>query len=370
MQDANKVTSDNALIKIATGLSILDYPVRDIPPILELGMRDLQVLNINRFAKALPPSRFELFELFETPLKKWWPGELPTSDGEESLLFMGQPTTFCMDWALERNGFFLQLAEIDEQVMAKFVDICRANPISFQNLYVSTRKFLIEHPVVSQAELTRLISLNQVHSSMQSAYEEIPSECERDGYYYLCDYCGDALLWQDGNCHCRNWGVCEKQGRYSLHSKLKISPSIRRVKRGILAYIVVPGLPELDLVKQIQQLGLDVELWPNVDYVDIHINLPGDVIWGLDVKATRSPRLLGEKEAKKENSLLNSGYYSENSGKAFYVIPDIYYDRSFLDQFCKGAKTKTGILKKRGIDLISTSKFLEVLKDRLNHATN
>lgn len=370
MQETCKVTSDNALIKIATGLSILDYPVRDIPPILELGMRDLQVLNISRFAKALPPSRYELFELFETPLKKWWPGELPTSDGEESLLFMGQPTSFCMDWALERNSFFLQLAEIDEQVMAKFVDICRANPVSFQKLYVSTRKFLIEHPIVSQAELTRLISLNQVHSSMQSAYEEIPSECDRNGYFYHCDHCEDVLLWQNDNCHCRNWGVCEKLGKYNLQSKLKASPSIRRVKRGILAYVVVPGLPELALLKQVQQLGLDTELWPNVDYVDIHIRLPGEESWGLDVKATRSPRLLGEKEAKKEYSLLNSGYYLESRGKAFYVIPDIYYDRSFPEQFCRGAKTKPGVLKKRGVDVVSSSEFLEVLKDRLNHATN
>ncbi len=370
MQEVYKVTSDNALIKIATGLSILDFPVRDIPPILELGLRDLQVLNINKFAKALPPSRFELFEIFETPLKTWWPGELPTNNGEESLLFMGQPTTFCMDWALERNSHFLQLAEIDEQVMAKFVEICRANPISFQKLYVSTRTFLIEHPVVSQAELTRLISINEVHSSMQAAYEEIPSECDRDGYFYLCDYCGDVLLWQDGNCHCRNWGVCEKQGSYSLQSKLKASHSTRRVKRGILAYVVVPGLPELELLKQVQQLGLETELWPNVDYVDIHINLPRDESWGLDVKATRSPRLLGEKEARKEYSLLNSGYYLENLGKAFYVIPDIYYDRSFLDQFCKGAKTKPGMLKKKGISLVSSSKFLEILKDRLQHATN
>ena len=114
MNEQTKINPDNVLKKLATGISLLEIPVREIPPILDLGLRELQALYICNLGRSLPPSRFDIFELFEQPLKKWWPSELSVSECKESLMFLGQPTSFCMDWALERDHLSAQLSEIDE----------------------------------------------------------------------------------------------------------------------------------------------------------------------------------------------------------------------------------------------------------------
>lgn len=369
MGEQTKINADNVLKKLATGISLLEMPVRKIPTILDLGLRELQALYICNLGRSLPPSRFETFELFEQPLNKWWPSELSASEGQESLMFLGQPTPFCMDWALERGNLSTQLAEIDESVMGKFVELCRTSPASFQSNYVATRRFLIENPVISQREIVHQISLSQIHGSVQGAYEEVPSNCIHDGFFFFCDYCKDVLLWQDNQAFCRSWSVCEKQGHYTLHHRIKASPDIRRVKRGIMAYVVVPGLPELELLASIHEIGIQVTLWPGIDLYDLLVILPDQTKWGIDVKATRSARALGEREAEK-GFIPNRELSEVKWDRAFYVIPDIYYDQTFFDQFCRGAKIKPRELAKRRIELVSMKMFSRILKGEIADAQN
>ena len=367
MGEQTKINPDDVLIKIATGISLLEMPVRGIPSILDLGLRELQALYICSLGKSLPPSRFDIFELFEHPLNKWWPSELSTNEGQESLMFLGQPTPFCMDWALERGNLSTQLAEIDESVMGKFVELCRTSPVSFQPIYTATRRFLIENPVISQREIAHQISLSQIHSSVQGAYEEVPSDCIHDGFFFFCDHCKDVLLWQDNQAFCRSWSVCEKQGHYTLDHRIKASPDLRRVKRGIMAYVVVPGLPELELFANIHEIGIQATMWPGIDLYDLMVTLPDKTKWGIDVKATRSARALGEREAEK-GFIPHRELLEVKWDRAFYVIPDIYYDQTFHGQFCSGARIKPRELAKRRIELVSMKMFLRILKGKVTDA--
>lgn len=369
MNNSYQINADDTLKKLATGISLLQLPVRQIPDILELGVRELQALYLCNLKLSLPSSRYDLFKVFEKPISEWWPLELPTADPYDRLLFMGQPTPFCMDWALERGSLSKQLAEIDEQVMARFVEICRMSPISFQSIYVATRKFLIENPIVFQKDLTHQIAINHVHDIIQGAYEVVPTECIHDGFCYICDHCKDALIWHNDQAYCRNWSVCEKLGGYTFQTKIKAKPDIRRVKRGIMAYITLPGLPEIELSQRIKELGFASVLWPGIDEYDLLISLPGEENWAVDVKATRSPKALGEREVSK-GFIPNRGLPGLEWDRAFYVIPDIYYDSSFLDQFRKGARINSRDLAKRKIELMSMKVFLRTLEGKIKNAAN
>ena len=214
-----------------------------------------------------------------------------------------------------------------------------------------------------------MISLNQIHSSVQGAYEEVPSECNHDGSFFFCDFCKDVLLWQDNQAFCRSWSVCEKQGRYTLRHRVKASPDIRRVKRGIMAYVVIPGLPELELLGSIQEMGVQATLWPGIDLYDLLIILPDEAKWGVDVKATRSARALGEREVEK-GFIPNRELSEVKWDRAFYVIPDIYYGQTFLHQFCMGAKIKPRELAKQKIELVSVEMFIQIVRGKIADAQN
>ncbi len=357
MPQNNHPKADEVMTKICTGLSTMLYPIKGMPLILELGIRELQALYILHFQESLPCGHDSLFKLFERPLQEWWPGDTPNFV-TGTLVAFGQPTQLCMDFALaERFGLAQQLAEVDEQIMADILLDCRRDTKSLQKQYIASRQFLIENPTVKEAKLMSMCVSGKLHHKVQQAYEMLPSECILEGYVYFCHHCGDALAWQESNSFCRNWVVCQRKGKYRRKNRAK-ADGLLRVKRGIMAYVTIPGQPELALFRKLKQMGVEVDLWPGIDHYDLRLQFSDGAVWAIDVKTSKAPTVLGRKE--RENGLFPN--YDDpflRWNQAFYVIPTPYYDKFFSQRFTDGAGTSFHALATQNIYLVPMSKMVK-----------
>lgn len=359
------IEPDHILARIATGLSFLKRPATELPQILELGIRDLQARNLLYGEKPLPVSRFELLSEFESPIKQWWPGSLPNCSENDVLLRFGEPSTFCMEWAYSLRGVNAQVNEIDESTMKKILDICRSDRSSYYTLYLNSRRFMIENPVVSLKEIIEQVSRSNILNEVQDAYEPIPAECIENKKVFLCHHCRDALLLKDGHLYCRNWVICEKHGDFSKVQSIEFTPDLKRLKRGMKAYVCLPGLPEIELNNKLSKMKLVTKLWPGVDEYDLQIVLPDGRVWAVDVKASKSPWILGRREAEK-GFIQNFALQDLRWDRAFYVIEDEFFLPNYEKLFWEGAMS-TGTRKSR-VNLLSMKQFLRLIKREVNHA--
>lgn len=361
------IDPDHVLSRIATGLSFLKRPATEFPDILELGFRDLQALNLLHRGQSLPPSRFDLLAKIESPIQQWWPGEMPNCEKNDTLLRFGEPSPFCMEWAYSLRGINAQIDEIDESVMKKIVDICRSDRSGYDTLYVNSRRFMIEKPVVRLKEIVEQVSKGDILNEVQGAYEPVPTECIENGKVYLCHHCRDALILRDGHLYCRNWAICEIHGDFTKKNCVDFSPDLRRLKRGMKAYVCIPGLSEIDLAKKLTRQNLKIKLWPGIDEYDLRVSLPNNKAWAVDVKASKSPWMLGRRESEK-------GFFQYYNSpdlqwdRAFYVIEDDYYSPSYEKLFWEGAKSSGGIRRKNSPTICSMKQFMRLIKSEVLNA--
>lgn len=334
-----KYDDTEILSLLATGVSLLSNPApARLPQSLELGLQYLQALAWERTSQPLTAD-WLWWEKFEYPIGDWWPGglqSLPVSaaGSKEGLLRFTQPTPLCQEWAIQkRYSLQDQLAEIDEKVMYEIWRECRVAEL--QDLYVSTRRYLIENPVVREDELVSEIALGRLHGLANKAYGPLPPSCIKNGMVYLCPHCGDAQRWSEDGATCRNWAICQTLPAHEPIPRPAIN--LLRCKPGIFSYVVSPGLPELELYKKLNALGLDVQLWPGVDAFDLLVTLPDPqahlLRWAIDVKQFREGYTLGRSEQSKEFIPCPPELEWD---RAWYVIPHFYVD-SYPELFCRGA---------------------------------
>jgi hypothetical protein len=353
------IDPDDALAKVATGLSLLRRPSTGFSDILELGIRDLQASSLIYDNKSLPASRFDLLSRMETPIQEWWPGPLPNCESDGVLLRFGEATTFCMEWAYSLRDVNAQMNEIDEHIMKKIIDICRSDRSGYYALYVNSRKFIIERPVVRLKEIIDQVSKGNILSEVQNAYEPIPAECIENGSVFLCHHCHDAMIIKDDHLYCRNWIICERHGNFSKKQVIKFATDLRRLRRGMKAYICIPGLPEIELNSKLMKLKLETSLWPGIDEYDLRLRLPSGKVWAVDVKATKSPWLLGKNEAEK-GFIQQFNLPSLHWDRAFYVIANEFFSPQYKKLFWDGARSAGSTNCK--ISLLSARQFLHTVK--------
>ena len=253
---AKTLDPDATLAKICTGLSLISSPLRQVPEILDLGIRELQAIYIQQRGESLPAGIDKVFQLFESPLNEWWPKAIPY--GDSPLIIYGEPSSLCMDYAVQnRLQLERQIDEIEELVMLDILRDSRVDPI-YQHQYVMTRRHIISNPVVSEEQMMKLVVSGKLNSKIRRAYEPIPSNSIRDGYCYICEYCGDVLLWHQNSPICRNWKECQRKGKYAHKKKLPVK-NLLRVKRGILFFVTLPGKYELELQQKLKEVSIDSE---------------------------------------------------------------------------------------------------------------
>ncbi|MDJ0648293.1 MAG: hypothetical protein QNJ60_06250 [Xenococcaceae cyanobacterium MO_188.B19] len=204
--------------------------------------------------------------------------------------------------------------------------------------YTIFRRFIAENPFPSELDLALLRSQNpeieRVKEFLGEAYQDAPPQSDA---MPLCKTCGGYL-----DCAAREIeGCCE--------------PLDRRVEKVPIPDTVIclirPSLIELRLNKKFEEMGLEVELWPNLDQADLKITFPNQEVWAIDAKdwgsATKLARELNQ------DTIPNIG-----QSKSFFVVPDYRFNK--LKYQAIFASKYTG-----KIPLISESEIIKRVKRNL-----
>ena len=188
-----------------------------------------------------------------------------------------------------------------------------------QSEYVAIRKFLIEHPVISEAEFREMkfqyYDNSDVIDALEIAYEKIPKNTFR------CPNC-EWTMYIDGKqqfCSSRSCG----EPKFTKDDLTYIPHGHLRLKRGVMRYICTPGKLELEIKSYAEEkLGLDTQLWPEKDQYDIGITFPNGCYWAIDAKTHKNPYSL--RIAISNDRKLHQAKYDQ----AFYVIPNKLLDEN------------------------------------------
>ncbi|MFE2040857.1 hypothetical protein ACFXAZ_07965 [Streptomyces sp. NPDC059477] len=191
-----------------------------------------------------------------------------------------------------------------------------------QEGYVASRRFLIEHPAGPLSELRDLISKTGVRLPPRG-YTDIPADhlhrsSGGETWWWPCAICRWPMGVSGTTVRCRyspHAAVYQLTGGRTASSR----PSLSRVDEGrprlatpvarpaddsrclefgVWRFVVVPGVSELRVKRSLEELGATVELWPQLDSYDLHVQA-GDKKCQIDVKEYRSPhRLIADLRAK------------------------------------------------------------------------
>ncbi|MFD0692422.1 restriction endonuclease-related protein [Actinomadura fibrosa] len=182
-----------------------------------------------------------------------------------------------------------------------------------QRLYETSRKFLIEHPAGRLQELQ--IGVSETGARMMpGGYRPIPESSlyrtRDDGaWWWPCPDCRWPMAVTRDQVQCRYrphstvFRAAERRGAKSPElTRVDEGPAVKTpvalsavgsgcVGQGVWRFIVVPGASELRIAAQLERLGADVEMWPELDAYDLHVTI-GGTEFRLDVKEYRSPHRL------------------------------------------------------------------------------
>jgi hypothetical protein len=252
------------------------------------------------------------------PLKQWPISfRIPTPHLEKVLLDKDdEPTDFCREYAYEGDAEM----EACQHLMVEVLNQVKLN--RFQSAYVTLRRYLIEHPVVTEEELHHLSyhpELALLGEQLLRLYEQVPTTAVDQKTVLTCGFCGWTLVRINGRLRCGDDRCRVLTANFTQGTEEREEPveKLQRVRRAIRRYVVAPGKYELSAMKQLNSIGLPAELWPNYDQYDLRIRVADDLVWAVDVKDWGFPHLLA-KHLKPFEYRANAHW-----DRAFYVIPDI-----------------------------------------------
>ncbi len=317
--------ADTILPLLASGLTYLTADVANGKP-LQAPFSQAWQRGLNMFvAECLlrdvefPTYLQEALAWCRRPLKGWPVRfRLPLQTLEEALLDEeDQPTALCREYAL------LKCDAEQEACQQKMVEVLgEAQRHRVPDAYVAFRRFLIEHPVVTDEELMKFsfdACISPLGGHLTDLYERVPSLLAEQERVLLCGFCGWTLQRVQGRLRCGDDRCRVLTGDFIEHPVQERSEPpehLQRVRRAIRRYVVAPGIYEVNTMKRLKTLGLTVDLWPGYDAYDLRIAFPNGTVWAVDVKDWRFPYLL----APRLTSLDRHGNLVWN--RAFYAIPD------------------------------------------------
>ncbi len=266
--------------RVAKGMPIdSQYPVP-----LQIGLNRLNVIRY-RHSLHLVRSIPDLLSWCRRPLRDW-PLDIALAhlDPDETLLDNQFPTSVCESLACATSDVEADLSE--RRFISSVFNTCQA--ANSPGTYVTFRRLLIEHPVLTEFE----------------------------------------LLW---------------------------------LKRGLRRFVTLPGLAEIRLERRLLKLKLKVELWPEFDSYDLHIEFPDGKAWAVDVKDWANPFLLALRVKNIPlNPPLEMGYFvfpDERSRQSDYV-------RAFRNT-CNSRKSSGKVVISGRIQAKFERHFLADVKKRL-----
>ncbi|WP_107669983.1 hypothetical protein [Cyanothece sp. BG0011] len=316
------------------------YLVNDYQPFpqpLYEAFEQLSIKWILRDEKMRHPSILNMVEAARHSVEAVEPDFCQWVDFPDEPLIedMIQPSEECEDFA---SDYSLSL-EIDnnQSYILRLMDEIKKYDLPLQT-YTIFRRFIAENPFPSEFDQALLLDkhpeIERVKDLLEEAYQPAPPQSHDMG---LCKKCGGYL-----DCAAREINECCEP----LEQKVDKSPIIDTVY-----CLIRPSLIELRLAKIIKEMGLEVELWPELDKADLKITFPDGKIWAIDAKDWGSATRLARK--------LNQDKIPDiGQSQSFFVVPD-YRLKKLQDQAIFKSKYQGNI------EVISESELIKRIKKEL-----
>lgn len=293
---------------------------------------------------GLPDAGAEIHELLAActkPLEDWLPIPEVASGGLSTTTLIEPEEGIPTPEAEELAGSFSGLtAGLEEQIFARFKEILNGSPKEAANdYYTRIREFVVRHPLTSTAQLQSLLTselpVRLVVLITQEFYEAVPRAWSIGGAVQVCRYCGNAMRRGKASLICRSAACAASRPPETATEASRIEVSERlRTARGISQYWVDPGIDEIRLYDELTALGIEAQLYPHSDRVDISIDT---LNVGIDLKSYASPETLGQHFKR---SLGGLAHYEHR----WIVIPDWrqHATPSYLDRL-RSATERTDV---------------------------
>lgn len=212
--------------------------------------------------------------------------------------------------------------KLDDLRFNKFRDRCfelsETDMPSAEELYRITRKFIIENPIIEEAEKLQYIFMD-TKTKIPYSYRKLALEYIRDSYEILkiskdvrvCNVCG-YVNNLDGKVVIHR--LCNPK-----YSDKTLLPGALILKPEIFNAITNPGRFEIQVYNALINAGYDSTLFPEIERNgDIIVNICSDALY-LDMKAyNHADDLYGELVNEQGN--LKGKYRSR-----WIIVPDLYY---------------------------------------------
>jgi len=311
--------------------------------------------NVTDGQDRWPTDFAALSAVAQKPLFDWIADLSWDPDGQftaATLIDGGEITPTCIDLATPGRDPEVELIENAGYTLLK--GICRERRDG-QAIYVAFRRAAIENPVLSSWTTTiindsRLASLARLDEIIYAFYQPVPESMAIEGSLPICSVSG-TILRRDGSgfhTECRDPDAI-RLARAGEYRKIKWRAGTMQLRRPFRLYWCLPGRSELELAGKLTAAGWAVELWPNLDHVDITAASPdGQHRIAVDVKEYLSPENLAARfEGFKE-------YAADH--ECFLVVPDYMpdvstgYERRF--EAVRASHAKTAVTLRTVSDLL------------------
>ncbi|MEU3465252.1 hypothetical protein ABZ721_35615 [Streptomyces sp. NPDC006733] len=212
----------------------------------------------------------------------------------ERLLIGGEPSEFCLEWAVTARDV---VSEVHESVLVKHVKDTAAL-LGRPELYARWRLFVTDHAVLGPDEFlaakNAVLDVPQWATWLEESYGAVTAEAAAGGRVAVCGGCGQWIAPQaDGRVRCKVWRCVQ---RHDLPEPARVeAQGARRLEPELVRFVALPGRPEVDLARRLAARGARVVLYPKLDALDLVAVWPGGHSVGVDVKDWHSPYLLARR---------------------------------------------------------------------------
>lgn len=355
-------TAHDMLICFAVGLVDLQAQVDDVgfaqapyPPMLQRGFDVASALNLLT-ATHYPITLAHLLAVAATPVFDWCPDlEGPAADAFFAAVLMenNEVTRECLGVA--------ELARQDPELVfyQTLIECCEEQDDGGQVLYEQWRRTVVERPVAEgYTELLArhpifLANLDVAQRLIDTFYIRLSPIHAVSGKINLCPLSGTRLrrVGQKWMTELRD-PVAQRYLEAHGPKTMDFTPDVLEVRRPARLFWTLPGWHEIAIAKEARNLGWEVDLWPNLDTVDLVLRKRGrSDRYAIDVKDHLSPIGLA-RSFKRFN-----GYKSHTR---LVVIPD-YLERLSPD-YRKHFTRWRNAEGKSNADISLVSDLLENLK--------
>ncbi|WND32796.1 hypothetical protein RI578_42620 (plasmid) [Streptomyces sp. BB1-1-1] len=212
----------------------------------------------------------------------------------ERLLIGGEPSEFCLEWAVAAKDV---VSEVHESALVKHIKDTAAL-LGRPELYARWRLFVTSHAVLGPdaflAAKNAVLDVPQWATWMEESYGPVPVELAVSGRVAVCGGCEQWIVPRaDGLVRCRVWRCGQ---RHDLPGPVWVeAEGARRLEPELVRFVALPGHPELDLAQRLAARGARVVLYPKLDSLDLVALWPDGYSVGVDVKDWHSPYLLARR---------------------------------------------------------------------------